>query len=147
MRLWHQYLIKHLPNMQLLGQHRELCALRGLGFGKKHSVVNYVFLHPYYHLYLFHMIVIEEMIRRGITVDTKWYNYRYRGKVLEYDYSNFTNKALSGALIYKEHNNKYLVECLYNLSKKDVRIKIKKDCYLYNYLLYKNLLNLVEIID
>lgn len=147
MRLWHQYLIKYLPDKQLLGQHRELCALRGLGFGKRHSVVDYVFTYPYYHLYLFHMMVIEEMTERGIRVDTKWYNYRYRGKVLEYDNSNFTNKTLCNKLIYKEHNSKYLVECLYNLSKKDVRLKIKKDCYLYNYLLYKNLLNLVEIID
>ena len=43
MRLWHQKLIKHLPRQQLLGQHRECCALRGKGWGKKHSVVDYVF--------------------------------------------------------------------------------------------------------
>ena len=29
MRLWHQALIPKLPRPQLLGQHRECCALRG----------------------------------------------------------------------------------------------------------------------
>ena len=32
MRLWHQSLIPHLPRQQLLGQHRECCALRGAGW-------------------------------------------------------------------------------------------------------------------
>ena len=51
MRLWHQNLINRLPAQQLLGQHRECCALRGNGWGKKHSVVDYVFLYsPYKHM-------------------------------------------------------------------------------------------------
>ena len=32
MRLWHQDLIPKLPRPQLLGQHRECCALRGNGW-------------------------------------------------------------------------------------------------------------------
>ena len=39
MRLWHQDLIPKLPRPQLLGQHRECCALRGNGWGKKHATV------------------------------------------------------------------------------------------------------------
>jgi uncharacterized protein (TIGR02328 family) len=31
MRLWHYKLIPYLPRQQLLGQHRECCALRGKG--------------------------------------------------------------------------------------------------------------------
>lgn len=147
MRLWHQYIINYLPNKQLLGQHRELCALRGLGFGKKHSVVNYVFTYPYYYLYKYHMLVVNEMKRRKYKIDKKWLNSKYRGKILEYDYSDFTKKVRVNKLIYEEHDNNYLIECLYNLSKKGVYLKIKKDSYLYNFLLYKNLLNLVEIID
>lgn len=34
MRLWHQELISKLPRQQLLGQHREIAALRGNGWGK-----------------------------------------------------------------------------------------------------------------
>lgn len=37
MRLWHEELISKLPRQQLLGQHRECCALRGNGWGKKHA--------------------------------------------------------------------------------------------------------------
>lgn len=35
MRLWHEDLIHKLPRQQLLGQHRECCALRGNGWAKK----------------------------------------------------------------------------------------------------------------
>ena len=39
MRLWHEALISQLPRPQLLGQHRECCALRGNGWGRKHATV------------------------------------------------------------------------------------------------------------
>ena len=48
MRLWHETLIPLLPRQQLLGQHREVAALRGKGWGKKHATVDYVFTHSYY---------------------------------------------------------------------------------------------------
>ena len=51
MRLWHESLIPKLPRQQLLGQHRECCALRGGGWGKKHATVNYVFDHSPYKLF------------------------------------------------------------------------------------------------
>lgn len=35
MRLWHEKLISKLPRQQLLGQHRECCALRGKWLGKE----------------------------------------------------------------------------------------------------------------
>ncbi|MGC8073848.1 pyrimidine dimer DNA glycosylase/endonuclease V, partial [Salmonella enterica] len=61
MRLWHELLIPKLPRQQLLGQHRECCALRGHGWNKKHATVNYVFQHSPYKLYQYHMKVINEM--------------------------------------------------------------------------------------
>ena len=45
MRLWHEALLPYLPRAQLLGQHRECCALRGLAWGRRHAVVDYVFTH------------------------------------------------------------------------------------------------------
>ena len=121
MRLWHQNLISLLPRQQLLGQHREICALRGLGWNKKHSVVNYIFLYPYSYLYYFHMIVIEEMEYRGYVVDSNWKDIRYRGKKLGNDNSDFTLdiKPVS-FIIYKEHNDKYLLECIDNLKNKNI---------------------------
>lgn len=50
MRLWHEELIPLLPRQQLLGQHRECCAMRGNGWGKKHRVVDYVFKHSLHDL-------------------------------------------------------------------------------------------------
>lgn len=59
MRLWHVDLLPQLPRQQLLGQHRECAALRGAGWGKKHSVVDYVFTHPYSWLFHYHMEVMR----------------------------------------------------------------------------------------
>lgn len=44
MRLWHEALIPALPRQQLLGQHREAAALRGLGWGKKSTQPSITFL-------------------------------------------------------------------------------------------------------
>ena len=73
MRLWHEEIIPLLPKNQLLGQHRECCALRGNGWGKKHKTVDYVFLYSPYHLFIYHSLVMDEMEKRGsepLTTDT-----------------------------------------------------------------------------
>ena len=66
----HQKLIPYLDNQRLLGQHRECCALRGNGWGKKHSVVDYVFTHNPTYLARYHSLVMDEMFRRGYLPDT-----------------------------------------------------------------------------
>ena len=72
MRLWHEALISQLPRPQLLGQHRECCALRGNGWGRKHATVDYVFTHSPYRLYAYHCLIMEEMARRGYKVSPEW---------------------------------------------------------------------------
>ena len=72
MRLWHQNLMPHLPRQQLLGQHRECCALRGAGWGRKHSVVNYVFDHIPERLVAYHWHIMDEMESRGYHPDKIW---------------------------------------------------------------------------
>ncbi|WP_425539516.1 TIGR02328 family protein [Microaceticoccus formicicus] len=74
MRLWHEKLIILLPRNQLLGQHRECCALRGKGWGKKHSTVDYVFTYSPYLLYKYHQLVMNEMQSRGYNVASDWQN-------------------------------------------------------------------------
>lgn len=127
MRLWHQSLIPKLPRQQLLGQHREICALRGNGWGKKHSTVDYVFTHPIEHLVAFHMFVMHEMAEiRGYNVDDLWWDHQYRGKKIGFDKTinkttvNF--RIMSIHNIYPEHNDSYLQECLDNLKGKGVEI-------------------------
>ena len=74
MRLWHQTLIPQLPRAQLLGQHRECAALRGNGWGRPHATVNYVFTHSPYLLYAYHVLIMDEMQRRGYRPDPAWHD-------------------------------------------------------------------------
>lgn len=126
MRLWHQNLISSLPRQQLLGQHRECCALRGKGWGKNHSTVNYVFKYNIEKLICFHYLVMKEMCKRGYKVDKLWYNPLYRGKNIGIDNSINTNIIrnimLSCNIIYNEHNNDYYNECIDNLKNKGIII-------------------------
>lgn len=123
MRLWHESLIPYLPRQQLLGQHRECCALRGKGWGKKHSTVDYVFKHPFEWLVAYHNLVMYEMSERRYKINCVWYNDNYRGKEIgginkDLVNSNMISKLyndslIDGIIIYPEHNDKYLNECVY----------------------------------
>ena len=129
MRLWHQKLIPHLPRQQLLGQHRECAALRGAGWGKKHSAVNYVFDHEPDKLVAYHYLIMNEMGRRGYKPDITWRYPDYRGKTLGYQcgWANAQNvlKIIEeNELIYPEHNDEYLKECLDNLAGKGIQITL-----------------------
>ena len=129
MRLWHQSLIHYLPNKQLLGQHRECCALRGKGWGKKHSVVNYVFKYDFAYLYEYHLLVMAEMTKRGYVVTPNWYDRTYRGQympnALLNDVGYYVYHGMPYAcapLIYLEHDDNYLRECLLNLKSKHAEL-------------------------
>ncbi|MDS9471169.1 TIGR02328 family protein [Sporosarcina pasteurii] len=123
MRLWHEDLLTELPRQQLLGQHRECCALRGLGWNKKHATVNYVFDHFPYKLFQYHMKVINEMKRRGYKNDPLWENPAYRGKqCLPYEVVFIEQETTP---IYPEHNECYMKECLENLAEKGIHLMIE----------------------
>lgn len=133
MRLWHQKLIPHLPRQQLLGQHRECCALRGNGWGKKHKVVDYVFTHSPSKLVAYHWLIMREMKNRGYKPDEVWVDPYYRGKALGYDqeFASVTGTKLeygfaiteeTNYIIYPEHDEDYLEECVDNLKAKGIEI-------------------------
>lgn len=127
MRLWHQDLIPKLPRQQLLGQHRECCALRGRGWGRNHSVVNYVFEYEPERLVAYHFLVMNEMKARGYHPDETWYNGNWRGSTLGEnigwcDFDKCITIFGQEELIYPEHNNKYLQECIDNLKGKGIEI-------------------------
>ena len=131
MRLWHQSLIPYLDNKRLLSQHRECCALRGNGWGKKHSVVDYVFKQGFDRLYQYHKLVLSEMVYRGFDPDPSWYNRLYRGKNCKEltlseagVYVYIEENSIDGLQcpIYWEHNDKYLKECLLNLKAKEAEL-------------------------
>lgn len=123
MRLWHEKLIILLPRNQLLGQHRECCALRGKGWGKKHSTVDYVFTYSPYLLYKYHQLVMNEMQSRGYNVASDWQNKDYRGKNIE-GYEDLIIVE-TNTPIYKEHDDEHLEECIRNLEEKNIFIKME----------------------
>jgi uncharacterized protein (TIGR02328 family) len=132
MRLWHEELIPFLPRQQLLGQHRECCALRGKGWGKKHATVDYVFTHNPALLIAYHYKVMEEMKRRGYHPDPTWFCCDYRGKELGYTQPmEFCDNIVLNLCmnldetIYPEHHEKYLEECLDNLKSKGIEMNLK----------------------
>ena len=130
MRLWHQKIIPYLPRQQLLGQHRECAALRGKGWGKKHSVVNYVFTYAPDELVAYHYLIMEEMRHRGYNPDKIWYNPNWRGSALgeaegwayQESVDIIYHTAFDGAMIYDEHNDAYLRECIENLRGKGIDV-------------------------
>ncbi len=122
MRLWHQNLITLLPREQLLGQHRECCALRGKGWGRKHATVDYVFKYSPYKLFKYHVLIMEEMKKRGYKPNILWENMLYRGSSCE-PYNVMDNMELD-TIIYKEHDSKYLKECIENLESKNVFVEV-----------------------
>lgn len=122
MRLWHYRLIPLLPRQQLLGQHRECCALRGNGWGRKHATVDYVFRHSPYMLVQYHFLVLREMQHRGYRYDALWEEPEYRGRhCLEHWAGDWREQVvLTG--FYPEHDETYLAECLDNLRRKGITI-------------------------
>ena len=135
MRLWSQQLLPYLDNYRLLSQHRECCALRGNGWGKKHSVVDYVFTHDPAWLVAYHWLVIDEMKRRGYHPDPLWECVNWRGNILGLD-TSFTDPDFvddqycyaihKHGIIFDEHNSTYLKECIDLLKKKGAPIDWSK---------------------
>ena len=127
MRLWHQVLIPYLDNKRLCAQHRECCALRGKGWGRKHATVDYVFKYDLAHLYAYHLIVMHEIIShrsRDFKIDGNWFRRTYRGKNLPA--ASLTEVGIfvdnGNKLIYAEHDDRYLKECLLNLKSKGAEL-------------------------
>jgi uncharacterized protein (TIGR02328 family) len=93
-----------------------------MGWGRKHSTVDYVFTHSVKKLVDYHWLVLREMEHREYKPDPQWYCPEYRGKntmpwpcALPYEHY-----LSAKALIYPEHDDAYWEECLVNLRKKGV---------------------------
>lgn len=117
MRLWHKDLIQFLPRQQLLGQWRECCCIASNIYKHgtpNHVLVNKIMDYPISHFYFYCNLVYEEMKKRGYRVNieklTKW---------IGEDYKDYISEVISYKnLFYDWHNDRYLMQCFYNLQEK-----------------------------
>lgn len=110
MRLWHYKLISVLPNKMLVSQWRECIAIkRQWEKGTlKHRLVRYIQDYDKQYFCKYVDLVIEEMNRRNIKYQSRFYNEIFTfgdGNITAYNY-------------YPEHNDRYLKQCYYNLQEK-----------------------------
>lgn len=110
MRLWHYELIHYLPKSQLLAQWRELNSI----FKKqnKHILVNYVYEYPKNDLYTYTIMVTVEIQLRGYKIKKLNNFFNYFG----------VDKTTYLAPVQKpfeyHHDQRYLIQCFYNLQEK-----------------------------
>lgn len=115
MRLWHYKLIPVLPDKMLVSQWRECIAIkRQWEKGTlKHRLVSYVM--DYFPIVFLEYVdlVVNEMKKRGIKFQYKYYN--------EIQAFCFIPLNVRQNFRYKEHNDRYLDQCYYNLQEKHDR--------------------------
>ena len=114
MRLWHKDLISVLPREQLTGAWRECSAIAGaiLKNGTpNHVLVNKVLDYPISHFISYSKLIRAEMTRRG---------YRTMQSVEDKIVSLYPNYLLvdKDKLYSPWHNDRYLMQCYYNLQEK-----------------------------
>lgn len=111
MRLWHKSLISYLPQQQLLGQWRECCCI-AKNIAEKgtpnHILVNRIMDYPIEHFYTYGCTVYMELYKRNYSADFNKFDKYF----MPY------NKHACTIMFPNWHNNKYLIQCLYNLEEK-----------------------------
>lgn len=115
MRLWHKDLIPVLPRQQLLGQWRECCAI-ARNIAEKgtpnHILVNKIMEYQLEHFESYALWVCWNMKSRGYACDPdkflKWI-HTHPDDHYEMDYRY---------MFYDWHNDRYLMQCYYNLQEK-----------------------------
>lgn len=114
MRLWHKDLIPYLPKQQLLGQWRECCCIAKNIYKNgtpNHILVNKIMDYPIGHFLHYGFLIMEEMTHRKYKCDIrkfeKWFNKPYS-----------IPTPTDEELFYGWHNDRYLLQCFYNLQEK-----------------------------
>ena len=112
MRLWDYRLLKVLPNRFIVSQWRECIAIkRQWEKGTlKHRLVSYVdnYNKQYFLNYLYR--VMDAMYDRKIKFQSKFYD-----EIRDFCWNG---AFVSNNLMYQEHDDRYLKQCLYNLQEK-----------------------------
>ena len=134
MRIWHKSLISVLPREQLVAQWRELSAIAGNIINKgnpNHILVNKVMNYPFNHFISYAYYVRKEMTNRGYkTMNKVW------DKIISISDSDYN--ILSFEEIFPNwHDDRYFIQCFYNLEE-------KYDCGSINKEDWNKIIDLVE---
>ena len=123
MRLWHYELLPYIPNSQLIAQWRELNSI----FKNRthHILINYVYQYNNDCLWAYTLMVLKEMVRRGIKIK-KTNNfiecypiYKDNPDVLGFHVNNLDIYIRNNPNPFpKHHTLRYLKQCYYNLQEK-----------------------------
>ena len=127
MRIWHKALVSEdvLPQKQLQGQWRELCAIAKNIVDKgtpNHLLVNKVLDYPTTHFITYSNIIVMAMKNKGVTIKDKTYaefvkNIDKGAKYFAPSSVDYLITSLDD--LYKDwHNERYLRQCFYNLEEK-----------------------------
>lgn len=111
MRLWHYKLLPVLPDKFIVAEWRECIAIkRQWEKGTlKHRLVSYVMDYDKGYFWEYFSEILQELIDRDIKYKDKYIN----------EIDNFCNPRISNKYShYKEHNDRYLKQCYYNLQEK-----------------------------
>jgi uncharacterized protein (TIGR02328 family) len=96
-------------------------------------VVNYVFEYSPARLVAYHYLIMNEMKNRGYNPDSTWFNVNWRGTHLgeQEDWANddkvcniYFAARDDGIMIFPEHDEVYLQECIDNLKTKGIEINV-----------------------
>ena len=119
MRLWHKDLIPYLPRQQLIAQWRECCEIAG-SIAKKgtpnHLLVNKILNYCSTEFYMYSKDIVLEMTKREYKVNQKsWNEFCHNLEISEKKFY----KPYKVIIIFENwHNERYLLQCLANLSEK-----------------------------
>lgn len=114
MRLYHYKLLPFLPQQMIISQWRECIAIkRQWEKGTlKHRLVSYVMDYDKAIFLCYVFDVIDEMKARGIK-----YQEKYASEIFKFCDVDFS-QIYPYNLHYKEHNDRYLTQCYFNLQEK-----------------------------
>lgn len=114
MRLWHYKLLPFLPNKMLVSEWRECVAIkRQWEKGTlKHRLVSYIMDYDKMFFWDYVNRVCIQMKDRNIK-----FNKKYRDEF--YEWCDVAHCIMKPPILdYREHNDRYLKQCLYNLQEK-----------------------------
>ena len=124
MRLWHKELIPYLDKQRLVAQWRECCCIaKNIADNgtPNHLLVNEVLNYPSIHFVTYTNMVLNEMQKRGYKINEKACSNFYKNiqKGQHYFHDKWTYPTVEYDNVFPSwHNDRYLIQCLFNLQEK-----------------------------